>query len=346
METATTKAANAAMQANNDTLIRTRNLKTYFYLRSGVVHAVDDVSFEIRRGKVLGLVGESGCGKSVTALSILNLLPRRITRIQGAIDYFPPNGDPVNLVELNPKGDHIRAIRGSHISMIFQEPMTSLNPVYAVGDQISESLILHKKITPEDARKQSIEMLDKVGIPSPERRADDYPHQLSGGMRQRVMIAMALSCNPSLLIADEPTTALDVTIQLQIMELMEQMQSEFGSGILMITHNLGVIAGIADSVAVMYLGQIVEYADTKELFKNPLHPYTQGLLKSIPVLGRRAKNRLQPIQGVVPSPFAIPAGCRFRSRCTKVTKDCVHPIDIREPAKGHQVRCLLYGDRA
>jgi len=325
-------------------LVEIKDLRVWFYYEEGIVKAVDGISLEIEREKVLGLAGESGCGKSVTALSILNLIPQPPAKIEGGITLYREKMEPLNLIKLNPKGDEIRQIRGKEISMIFQEPMTSLNPVYTIGEQIIENIILHQKVDRTEARKRAIEMLEKVEISSPEKRVDDYPHQMSGGMRQRVMIAMALSCNPSLLIADEPTTAVDVTIQAQILELMKNLQREFHSAILLITHDLGVIAEMADEVAVMYMGQIVEYANVREIFHNPLHPYTQGLLKSVPVLGKDTKKRLVPIEGVVPDPYHLPKGCRFRPRCEFKNKGCseISP-PLVEYGENHLVRCNLYG---
>ena len=326
-----------------DRLIEIQDLSVHFYYEEGVVRAVDGIDLTISRRRVLGLVGESGCGKSVTALSILNLIPRPPAKAKGRILFFGTPGEPLDLINLYPKGDTIRGIRGKEISMIFQEPMTSLNPVYTIGEQITEAIVLHQKIDKREARRKAIEMLERVGIPSPERRIDDYPHQLSGGMRQRVMIAMALSCNPALLIADEPTTALDVTIQAQILELMKELQEEFESSILIITHDLGVVAEMADEVAVMYMGQIVEYAGVREVFHNPLHPYTQGLLRSVPVLGRGGRERLVPIEGSVPDPYSLPKGCRFRPRCRHRDRMCLELPALVECEKGHLVRCHLFG---
>jgi oligopeptide/dipeptide ABC transporter ATP-binding protein len=289
-------------------LLAIQDLKTYFYTEDGISRAVDGVSFEIEAGSAFGLVGESGCGKSVTSLSIMNLIPQPPGKIVGGKILF----EGENLLEKN--ASEMRKIRGNEIAMIFQEPMTSLNPVFTVGNQIIEAIMLHQSLDNVEAREKAIDMLRLVGIPSPQHRIDDYPHQLSGGMRQRVMIAMALSCNPRLLIADEPTTALDVTVQAQILELMRGLQAEFGASILLITHDLGVIAELADEVGVMYAGKIVERADVKSLFADPKHPYTVGLLGSIPRLSEE-QDRLSVIEGTVPNPIAMPSGCRFHPRC-------------------------------
>jgi len=327
------------------TIIRVENLKTHFHVLDGTVRAVDGVSFSVNPGETLGLVGESGSGKSVTALSILRLLPEKTGEIvEGSIRFDPGDGGPpVDLTTVDPNGPLIRSIRGNEIAMIFQEPLTSFSPVYTVGAQIAEAVELHQEMDKERARERSIEMLEQVGIALPRQRFDDYPHQLSGGMRQRAMIAMALSCNPALLIADEPTTALDVTIQAQILELMKGLQDELGMAILMITHNLGVIAETADRVAVMYMGQVMERGDTREVFHRPLHPYTVGLLRSIPHLGRRVKERLSPIPGSVPDPFSVPIGCAFRPRCPAAKNSaCSGEISLFEVEPGHFVRCALY----
>ncbi|MFQ6033378.1 MAG: ABC transporter ATP-binding protein, partial [Candidatus Bipolaricaulia bacterium] len=305
-----------------ETLIELNNLKTYFYTEDGVVHAVDGVNFSIGRQKTLGVVGESGCGKSVTGLSIMGLVPMPPGKIVEGEILYHRNGNIVDITKLNPKGKEIRSIRGNEIAMIFQEPMTSLNPVYTIGNQIMEAIILHQKVHKKEARVRAIQMLEAVGIPSPEQRVDEYPHQLSGGMRQRAMIAMALSCNPSLLIADEPTTALDVTIQAQILELMKKLQEEFRMAIMMITHNLGVVAETSDDVVVMYMGKVVEQSDVRRVFHNSKHPYTQGLMKSIPSLVKR-KERLEPIKGVVPDPYDLPPGCVFNPRCPYAMEICV-----------------------
>jgi oligopeptide/dipeptide ABC transporter ATP-binding protein len=301
-----------------------------------VARAVDGVSFSLDKGRALGLVGESGCGKSVTSLSIMRLIPDPPGEIVGGEIWFKGR-DLLTLSE-----SQMRAVRGAEIAMIFQEPMTSLNPVYTVGDQIAEVYRLHRRMNRRDSFDAAIEMLRRVRIPDPERRAREYPHQMSGGMRQRVMIAMALACDPDLLIADEPTTALDVTIQSQILVLMDQLQEEFGSAILMITHDLGVIAETADDVAVMYAGMIVESASAEELFADPRHPYTRGLLRSIPRLDRvQLRRKIHPISGTVPDPSAHPEGCRFHPRCPYCTPECVVAIPALEELRpGHSARCI------
>jgi len=318
---------------NNDVLIDIRNLRTHFFTDDGVVKAVDGVSFPIYKGKTLGVVGESGCGKSVTALSAMRLIspPGRI--VEGEILF-----DGKNLATL-PEPE-MRSIRGLDISMIFQEPMTSLNPVFTIGYQIAEAVMLHLHLSKADAREHTIKMLEKVRIPSASTRVDEYPHQMSGGMRQRVMIAMALACNPKLLIADEPSTALDVTIQAQILDLMRDLQKEFGMSIMMITHDLGVVAELADHVAVMYASKVVEYAPVKDLFANPLHPYTLGLFRSRPSLATKKGERLNVIPGSVPNPLHFPSGCKFHPRCPMVIERCktVEPA-LRELRPGHWVAC-------
>ena len=323
-------------------LIEVKGLKTYFYTEDGVVRAVDGVDYVIEQEKTLGVVGESGCGKSVTALSVMGLIQIPPGKIEDGEILFHKDGKVSDLTQYNPKGREMRAIRGNEIAMIFQEPMTSLNPVYTIGNQIMEAIILHQKLDKKAAKVKAIEMLRAVGIPLPEQRVDEYPHQLSGGMRQRAMIAMALSCNPSLLIADEPTTALDVTIQAQVLELMNNLRSEFQAAIQFITHDLGVIAGMADDVVVMYLGRIVEGASVGEVFHNPKHPYTQGLMNSIPSLAAK-KDRLEPIKGVVPDPFEVPEGCGFEPRCPHAMEICKTKMpDLKEVLPGHTVACWLY----
>jgi oligopeptide/dipeptide ABC transporter ATP-binding protein len=327
-------------------MLQIDDLKTYFYTHDGVVRAVDGVTLDIKPGETLGLVGESGCGKSVTAHSLLRLLPpRRSEIVNGSMHFTRRTGETVDLAQLDPRGARIRSIRGNEIAMIFQEPMTSLSPVHTVGSQIAEAVELHQKTSKKQAMDFAVHMLGQVGIGNPKQRAQEYPHQFSGGMRQRAMIAMALSCNPSLLIADEPTTALDVTIQAQILELMKALQAEFHMAILMITHNLGVIAEMADRVAVMYTGKVVELADVKTIFDEPLHPYTVGLMRSIPRVGGKVNTRLATIPGSVPDPFALPAGCTFAPRCPAPKRErCFGPDDVplTEVKPGHWVRCTLY----
>jgi len=331
------------LKNKSDLLLEAKNVKTYFYLEEGILKAVDNVSFEMRKEMVLGIVGESGCGKSVTAQSILRIVPDPGKTLEGEI-LLHQNGNLIDLVKLDPYGKEIRAIRGKEITMIFQEPMTSLSPVHTIGNQIMEAILLHRDMNKSEARELTLEMLYKVGIPSPYQRIDEYPHQLSGGLRQRAMIAMALSCNPSLLIADEPTTALDVTVQAQILELMKSLQVEFGMSIMYITHNLGVIAEISNEVLVMYLGKVVEYANADEIFHNPLHPYTLRLMRSIPKIGRKARTRLDAIKGTVPLPLDLPPGCSFYPRCPEARKGLCNKEEptLSEVTKGHRVSCFLY----
>ena len=315
-------------------------LQTHFFSEEGVARSVDCVSFDLKVGEVLGIVGESGCGKSVTAQSIMRLVPSPPGRIVGGKILFCG----IDLVSLS--SEQMRHIRGNRIAMIFQEPMTSLNPVYTVGNQISEMFVRHKGLNRKQAREASIDMLSQVQMPSPRKRVQEYPHQLSGGMRQRAMIAMALACHPEILIADEPTTALDVTVQAQILDLMMKLKEDYGTAIQMITHDLGVIAETADRVVVMYAGKVVEQADKMELFQNALHPYAKGLLKSIPVLGNRTageREKLHEIKGMVPSLYKLPEGCRFRNRCESKMDICEKSEpDLMPVADGHKVRCWLY----
>jgi len=321
-------------------LLQIDELKTYFRTFEGVAKAVDDVTFSLDKGEVLGVVGESGCGKSVTAQSIMRLIPEPPGKIVHGQILF----DGTDIVKLTM--EQMRSIRGNRISMIFQEPMSSLNPVYTIGNQISEMFTLHERRSKRESWDLSIEMLKKVQIPAPEKRVHEYPHQLSGGMRQRAMIAMALACNPEILIADEPTTALDVTIQAQILDLMLQLKQDYDTAIMMITHDLGVIAEIAQRVVVMYAGKVVEEAQSDAIFEKPKHPYTQGLLKSIPKLGARSKhgrNRLREISGIVPSLYELPPGCSFYPRCPKVMGICKEKSpEMIETGGGHRVRCWLY----
>lgn len=338
--------------ANNDLLIEINDLKTHFFTDEGIVRAVDGVDLTIRRNKTLCIVGESGCGKSITARSILQIVdpPGRV--IGGEILYHRQGShgyDVIDLAKLHPRGRLIRDIRGKDISMIFQEPMTSLSPIHTVGDQIVEVIRLHTDLSKEAVKERAIELLRRVGIPRPAERFGNYAFQLSGGMRQRVMIAMALSCNPALLIADEPTTAVDVTTQAQILELLLELQEEFGMGIVLITHDLGVVAEMADDVAVMYLGKVAEQGDVDAIFYDPKHPYTQALLRSIPKLrGRAARERLDSIQGMVPDPLNRPPGCPFWPRCDDFMAgkcDQIEPPKITLSDE-RAVRCLLYGETA
>jgi oligopeptide/dipeptide ABC transporter ATP-binding protein len=320
---------------NSKPLLEIKDLKIAFDMEEGSIVPVDGISLKFRQGETLCLVGESGCGKSLTSLAIMGLIPSPLGRIAGGSIRL--NG--TSLLDLSEK--EMESVRGNEIAMIFQEPMTSLNPVFTVGDQVSEAILQHKKVGKKEAWGQALELLIKVGIPSPEDRIHRYPHELSGGMKQRVMIAMALSCNPKLLIADEPTTALDVTIQAQILDLLQKLQKDIHMGILLVTHNLGVVAEIGDHVAVMYAGKIVEEADVRSLFKNPKHPYTTGLLESVPKPARRS--RLTPIEGTVPDPSNFPKGCRFSTRCKSVM-DCCHAEEppLKEVEKGHTAACWLY----
>lgn len=332
----TTKSApqSVSQRGNSRELLRVEGLKTYFYTEGGVVQAVDGVDLLLRRGETLGIVGESGSGKSVTSLSILRLIshPGKIT--SGSITF-----DGMDLLALDEES--MRKIRGNRISMIFQQPTTSLNPVFRIGDQIVEALEIHQGLHGEEALKRTVELLMMVGLPDPQRRTRQYPHELSGGQCQRVMIAMALACNPELLIADEPTTALDVTIQAQILDLMRALREKVDTAIILITHDMGVIAEMADSVAVMYAGQIVENAEVKSLFAEPKHPYTQGLLASMPVLGE-VRDELAVIPGVVPSLVNPPSGCRFADRCPHRFEKCDLPPPLIPAGEGRKVRCWLY----
>ncbi|WP_156251608.1 ABC transporter ATP-binding protein [Pseudactinotalea terrae] len=349
-----------------------RDVRTEFQLEDGVVGAVEGVTLQVRRGETLAVVGESGCGKSVMARSILQLVDRPGKIVGGQVWVPVPPIDPetakrrrglfsrkkaptipvvtdpdapegmVDLLASDP--EILRAVRGKRISMVFQEPMTSLSAVHKVGDQIAETILLHEPVTTEDARKRAIELLRRVGIAAPEKRVDAYPFELSGGMRQRVMIAMALACDPELLIADEPTTALDVTTQAQILELLKSLRDETGMAIMIITHDLGVAAQLADSIAVMYLGNVVEYGDLAEVFRHPKHPYTRALLASVPKLGQSRGRRLEPVRGMVPHPFARPSGCTFRDRCdfAQIGRCDVAPPPLLRDDDGHEVRCVLY----
>jgi oligopeptide/dipeptide ABC transporter ATP-binding protein len=323
-------------------LITIDHLQTHFFTDDGVVKAVEDVSLVIPKGKTLGLVGESGCGKSVTALSVIGLISSP-GRIAGGRIVLHDNGKPIVLNELSER--EMRQIRGAKIGMNFQEPITSLHPGFPIRNQIIEAIRLHRNVSKREARQLALEVLQKVNIPAPAQRLDDYPHQFSGGMRQRAMIAMALSCQPRLLIADEPTTALDVTIQAQILDLLRELQSSEGMSILMITHDLGIIAETADDVAVMYASKVVEQASVKELFENPLHPYTHGLFRSRPVLGQSKDAKLNTIPGMVPSPLRFPSGCKFHPRCPFRQDRCAaeEPL-LREIVPGHWVHCHFAGE--
>jgi oligopeptide/dipeptide ABC transporter ATP-binding protein len=326
----------------SDTQLEFRDLKVHFFTDEGVVKASEGVNLEVKRGKTLCIVGESGCGKSVMSLAALCIVSKPGKIVGGEILWHRPDGSTVDLAKLNPNGAEIRSIRGAEIAIIFQEPMTSLSPLYTIGNQIGEAIMLHQGVSKKEARERTIEILKKVRIPRPERLVDEYPFRLSGGMRQRAMIAMALSCNPDLLIADEPTTALDVTTQSQILDLMRDLQAEYGMGIMFITHDLGVVAEMADEVAVMYLGKVVEYGDVETIFHNPKHPYTQALLKSIPKISRE-QSELDPIQGMVPSPFNRPKGCHFHPRCSQAMDICKERVPaVTQLSENHKVQCLLY----
>ena len=324
-------------------LLNVRNLRTHFNLDEGTLKAVDGVDFAIPKRKTLGMIGESGCGKSVTAASIMRTIlpPGRI--VEGTLEFQRSNGEVVDLATLDPFGETIRSIRGQEIAMIFQDPTASLSPVHTIGQQIMEMVLLHRTHNKKEAKEIVLDMLDHVGLPNPTQQFKAYPHQLSGGMCQRAMIAQALSCNPTLLIADEPTTALDVTVQAQIMELIRELQEELDMSVLYITHDLGVIAEVADMVAVMYLGRIVEYADTRTIFKAPRHPYTQRLLKAIPTLTQRTGGYLENIAGNVPVPLDPPQQCGFTSRCLIAEEGlCDRSVPpLAELTPGHSVRCFL-----
>ncbi len=332
----------------HDALVDIQDLKIHFFTDEGVVRAVDGMNWSVPRGRTAALVGESGCGKSVACRSLLQIVHKPGKIVSGRIAFHrrfesqPP--ETVEIASLNPRGRRIREIRGSEIAMIFQEPMSSLSPMYTVGNQIMESILLHKRMTKKEARALTIDLLDRVGIPKPGRLVDEYPFRLSGGMCQRAMIAMALSCNPTLLIADEPTTALDVTTQANILDLMMDLQRQFNMTLLFITHDLGVVAEIADEVAVMYMGRTVEKSDVDTVFNAPRHPYTQALLRSIPKIAQQ-RETLEPIKGMVPNPYRRPAGCPFHPRCSRAFAECrtITP-GVTQLAQDHTVECLLYED--
>ena len=330
---------------NGDALLEMKDLKVSFRTDEGIIPAVDGVSYSIRRGQTMGLVGESGSGKSVSTWAIMRLLPKTaIIHQDSSIEFCRQDGEIVEITQLDPTGREIREIRGGEVALIFQEPMSSFSPVYTVGNQIMEAVLQHRQASKEEAEEIAIDMLDRVGIPNPRQRVKQYPFELSGGMRQRAMIAVALSTNPSLLIADEPTTALDVTIQAQVLELMKELQEEIGMAIIFITHNLGVIAQIADEIAVMYLGGIVERGPRREIFYNPKHPYTLNLLRAIPRIGKGNGSRLVAIEGRVPSPLDRPSGCRFHNRCREMIPGrCdVHVPQVTRVGDNHTVNCFLY----
>ncbi len=349
-------ATKELQEGDVDTIISVRDLRTHFYTDLGVARALNGTNLDIPRGKVLGVVGESGCGKSVMALSIMQLVPRpgrivtgevRLTRLRNSMSGDGTQiREEINLTQLERNGPAIRRIRGAEIAMIFQEPMTSLNPCYTVGDQIVEAILLHQKKSEREPERRAVDMLDRVGMPNAKAVLGSFPHELSGGMRQRAMIAMALSCAPSMLIADEPTTALDVTTEAQILDVMRDLQGALGMTIMFITHNLGVVAQMCDEVAVMYLGRVVERAPVEDIFYNPMHPYTQALLHSIPRVGSRSRERLQPIRGVVPDPYTEISGCAFYPRCDKgMAGKCDLAWPVRTAVgENHIVRCYLYSD--
>ncbi len=335
---------------NNDLLLDIKDLQVEFKSREGTVRALDGIDFQVRRGETIGIVGESGCGKSVTARSIMQLIPNPGKMVAGTIVLHRRQGERTETVAIHslaPDSEEMRRIRGKEISMIFQEPMVSFSPVHTIGNQIIETIQLHTGMDDKQALERAVEMLHVVGIPNPSKRVHVYPFELSGGMRQRAMIAMALSCNPSLLIADEPTTALDVTVQAQILDLLNRLQQEYGMTIMLITHNLGVVASMARRMVVMYLGQVVEEGTSVQIFDDPKHPYTRGLLKSVPNVGHKTGRRLWAVKGSVPSPYTIVSGCRFHPRCPDVMPGL---CDQKEPAtvlldNGQKVKCFLYDDQ-
>lgn len=328
-----------------DTLLSVRNLQTHFISREGTVRAVDGVSFDVKQGEILGIAGESGCGKSVTSQSIMRILPKNGKIVSGEI-LFNHDNQIIDLATVDPDGKEMRSIRGKEISMIFQEPMTAFSPVHTVGNQIIETIRIHQPVSKEEAREQAIEMLRRVSMPNPARNIDQYTFNLSGGMRQRAMVALALSCQPKLLIADEPTTAVDVTIQAQMLELLRELQADLGMAIIMITHDLGVIAELTERVMIMYLGQEVEYGTVEDVFHRPQHPYTRGLLGSIPKL-TPGRIEIDPIEGTVPSVYELPPGCKFHPRCPSYIPGVCERRDppLTEIAPGHMASCYLYGGR-
>jgi len=329
-----------------DYILQVKNLETRFKIGKKTVHAVNDVSFNLRRGTTLGVVGESGCGKSVTALSIMQLLPKAAHIEGGQVLYTPSPEQTLNLTDFKRNSKELRSIRGKDIAMIFQDSLSSLDPVYSIGWQIMENLRMHEKLSKKEAKEKIIRMLGELGIPSPEDRFTSYPFEFSGGMKQRVMIAIGMICNPNILIADEPTTALDVTIQAQILALIKQMQQEHGTSVILITHNMGIVAEICDEVAVMYMGRVVEFGSLLQIFENPHHPYTKALLKSVPVLGMGKDTELESIEGTTPDASTVFKGCEFEPRCPFAMKKCTeeHPM-VCEIEEGHEVRCWLYEEK-
>ncbi len=334
----------AATTSGNETLLEVKDVKTHFFTDEGIVKAVDGVNLSLKRGQTLCVVGESGCGKSVTARSILRIVPAPGQIVAGEVIFRQRNGETIDLAQMNPKGRAIRKIRGREISMIFQEPMSSLSPVHTIGSQIMEAILLHLPVSRQEARKRAISMLELVGIPRASEQLDSYSFELSGGMRQRAMIAIALACEPQLLIADEPTTALDVTTQANILDLIRDLQADSGMSVLFITHDLGVVAEIADEVVVMYLGRDVESGEVDSIFHDPKHPYTRALLQSIPRYDSRDRERLYSLKGTVPHPFDRPSGCPFHPRCDDFIAEQCNKIDPKryDISREHSVRCLLY----
>lgn len=328
---------------NKDIVLKLENLQTKFKVGKRIVHAVNDVSFELKSGTTLGVVGESGCGKSVTAHSVIQLLPKNGYLTNGRVTYRNKAGEILELSSFKRTGKDIRQIRGQEIAMIFQDPMASLDPVYKIGSQIAENLLEHENISRKEARARVVKLLNELGIPEPDKRYDDYPHQFSGGMKQRVMIAIAMICNPNIVIADEPTTALDVTIQAQILQLMKNVQKEHGTSIMLITHNMGIIAETCDEVAVMYMGKIVEFGTLEQVFNESRHPYTKALLKSVPVLGLGKRAKLESIRGTTPDASDAYVGCVFEPRCDSACEICksVEPGET-DLGNNHRVRCHLY----
>ena len=325
---------------SGESVISVKNIKTYFYSENRCNRAVNGVSFEVKRGRTLCVVGESGCGKSVTASSIMQLLPRLARIEEGEIIYHSEEKGDIEIQKLKRNGKEMRELRGKDIAMIFQDPMTALNPVFKVGDQIAENIMQHEKVSKKEAKARALELLTQMGIPEPEKRINQYPHEFSGGMRQRAVIALAMSCNPKVLLADEPTTALDVTIQAQIFELMDMLKREHNTAIMLITHDMGVVSELADDVLVMYMGNVIESGTAREVLKNPKHPYTKALLASIPVLGRGKEQELNPIRGMTPNPYNRPKGCQFEPRCDFACDKCKECMPDETMLEGtHMVRC-------
>ena len=325
---------------SGESVISVKNIKTYFYSENRCNRAVNGVSFEVKRGRTLCVVGESGCGKSVTASSIMQLLPRLARIEEGEIIYHSEEKGDIEIQKLKRNGKEMRELRGKDIAMIFQDPMTALNPVFKVGDQIAENIMQHEKVSKKEAKARALELLTQMGIPEPEKRINQYPHEFSGGMRQRAVIALAMSCNPKVLLADEPTTALDVTIQAQIFELMDMLKREHNTAIMLITHDMGVVSELADDVLVMYMGNVIESGTAREVLKNPKHPYTKALLASIPVLGRGKEQELNPIRGMTPNPYNRPKGCQFEPRCDFACDKCKECMPDETMLDGtHMVRC-------